>query len=68
MTEFAAWLATWHGLLTVGLTSYPALESRMALTSTLQPALTIEVLAKAPIGKAEPLGVQVGVQAVVWQF
>lgn len=68
MSEFAAWLATWHGALTIGMTTYPALESKLAISSTIQPSVSIELLAKAAIGKPEPFTLQAGVHATVWRF
>ena len=66
--ELAAWLSTFHGALTVGLTTYPALESRFTLQTELLPAAAVEILAKAPVSKAEPLTLQAGVHLTIWQF
>ena len=61
-------LAAWHGALTVGLTTYPALESRFALTNEAIPAVTIDLVAQDPIGKPEPLTLKAGIHLKVWAF
>ena len=61
-------LAAWHGALTIGLTTYPALESRFALTTEAFPAMTIDLVAQNPIGKSEPLALKAGIHLKVWGF
>ena len=58
-----------HGVLTVGLTTYPALESRFTLTApALAPKVAVEVLARTPISRPEPITLQAGVHVTVWEF
>lgn len=66
--DLAMWLATWHGALAIGLTSYPAAEAKLTLESTLAPDLAIEFVTVGPIGKPEPISLRAGLYLTLWRF
>lgn len=68
MDALTAALIGYHGLLTVGLTSYPAAEGRFTLTHDNVPGTAITLKVKAPISKPEPVSLEASVHLVLWRF
>lgn len=68
LADLAVALATYHGALTVGLTTYPALEAKFALTNERAPNVSVETILTAPISRPEPVGLKLGIHLTVWRF
>lgn len=67
--DVATWLTAWHGAVTVGITSYPALETRVIVEPPkLIPPLAVEVALIAPISRAEPIALRAGAHITLLRF
>ena len=68
LADIALGLASFHGALTVGITSYPALESRFSVSPGGNRDVALSLVAVAPISKSEPLSLAVGAHITIWRF
>lgn len=68
LIDLGAALALYHGSLTFGATTYPAVEARFTVVHQQAPSVQAEIAVVAPVGKAEPVSLRGSLDLILWRF